>query len=137
MVWVWSGFRDGMVLVQSGYGVGTEQVCTVLVWSWYGVGMKWVQCQYSYHNYNSILNYEILQLILSFMINNKNIYMIDHLGLLCISHIHTHTHTVCVPNVTLTSIEFSHGRSIKLTFNSLLHSSTQYINNRFSQLFQS
>ena len=45
------------------------------------------------------------------------------------THTHTHTHTQCVPNVTLASIEFSHTRSIKLTFNSLLHSSTQYINN--------
>ena len=43
-VLVWSGYGAGMVLVQSGYGVGT----------------KWVRCQYSHHNYNSILNYEIL-----------------------------------------------------------------------------
>ena len=64
------------------------------------------------------MKYEILQLILSFMINNKTIYMIEHLGLLCISHIHTQC--VCVPNVTLASIEFSHTRSIKLTFNCLL-----------------
>ena len=47
--------------------------------------------------------------------------MIEHLGLLCMSHTHTHTVLyVCVPNVTLASIEFSHTRSIKLTFNCLL-----------------
>ena len=56
------------------------------------------------------------------MINNKTIYMIEHLGLLYISHIHTHTQ--CVPNVTLASIEFSHTRSIKLTFNCLLYSNS-------------
>ena len=44
-------------------------------------------------------------------------YMIEHLGLLSMSHTqthtHTHTHTECVPNVTLASIEFSHTRSIE------------------------
>ena len=51
--------------------------------------------------------------------------MIEHLGLfVCHTHTHTHTHTQCyivcvVPNVTLASIEFSHTRSIKLTFNCL------------------
>ena len=47
--------------------------------------------------------------------------MIAHLGLLCISH----THTQCVLNVTLASIEFSHARSIKLTFNCLLYNNIQ------------
>ena len=40
--------------------------------------------------------------------------------MLCMSHIYTHTHTQCVPNVTLASIEFSHTKSIKFTFNCLL-----------------
>ena len=50
-------------------------------------------------------------------------YMIEHLGLLCMSH--THTHTECVPNVALASIVFSHTRSIKLSFNCLLYSPIQ------------
>ena len=53
------------------------------------------------------------------------------------THTHTHKHTQCVPNVTLASIEFSHTRSIKLTFNCLLSNKAlvkQSIN-RFSHLF--
>ena len=42
--------------------------------------------------------------------------MIEHLELLYITHTHTHQ----LPNVTLASIEFSHARSIKPTFNCLL-----------------
>ena len=45
----WASGWFGTVLVWSGYGVGTQQG-TERVWSGYS----------SYHNYNSILNYEIL-----------------------------------------------------------------------------
>ena len=55
------------------------------------------------------------------MIFNKLFYMIEHLGHMH-TYTHTHTHSV-LPKVTpgnKTSIEFSHARSIKLTFNCLL-----------------